>query len=88
MSVEAALVSTSWNARDWFEDAGYYLSFVGAGAGAGGGGMSTTATVGSNVWITYASCPWRENSATRARIRAASCGAWKPVEFSASTKSR
>ena len=32
--------------------------------------------------------PLREKSMDSPRIRAASCGAWKPVEFSASTKSR
>ena len=32
--------------------------------------------------------PFLEKSIDSPRIRAASCGAWKPVEFSASTKSR
>src|ERR1041384_7010177 len=32
--------------------------------------------------------PFREKSTDSPRMRAASCGAWKPVEFSASTKSR
>jgi hypothetical protein len=30
-----------------------------------------------------ATWPWRAMSAASARIRAASCGAWKPMEFSA-----
>jgi hypothetical protein len=33
-------------------------------------------------------CPRREKSIDSPRMRAASWGAWKPVEFSASTKSR
>lgn len=33
-------------------------------------------------------CPFLEKSTDSPRMRAASCGAWKPVEFSASTKSR
>jgi hypothetical protein len=33
-------------------------------------------------------CPCREKLIDSPRIRAASCGAWNPVEFSASTKSR
>jgi hypothetical protein len=32
--------------------------------------------------------PFLEKSTDSPRIRAASCGAWNPVEFSASTKSR
>jgi hypothetical protein len=34
-----------------------------------------------------ASWPWRDMSMLSPRMRSASCGAWKPVEFSASTKS-
>ena len=58
------------------------------GAAAGGGGMSTTFTVGLKRGSRTASCPWREKSIDSPRMRAPSCGAWKPVEFSASTKSR
>jgi len=54
----------------------------------GGGGMSTTGTVGLNAGSRSASWPCRAKSIDSPRMRAASCGAWKPVEFSASTKSR
>ena len=33
-------------------------------------------------------CPWRAESTERVSTRAASWGAWKPMEFSASMKSR
>jgi hypothetical protein len=34
-----------------------------------------------------AACPFLEKSIDSARMRAASCGAWNPIEFSASMKS-
>jgi len=43
--------------------------------------------VGSYLPRTTTTCPWRAQSMASARMRAASCGAWKPVEFSAFTKS-
>ena len=51
---------------------------AGGGSGLGAGGPPSR----SAIW------PRREKSIDSPRIRAASCGAWKPVEFSASTKSR
>ena len=50
--------------------------------------ISTIATVGLKVGSRRAIWPWREKLIDSPRMRAASCGAWKPVEFSASTKSR
>ena len=58
------------------------------GFAGGGGGMSTTGTVGLKAGSRSAIWPWRAKSIDSPRMRAASCGAWKPVEFSASTKSR
>ena len=54
----------------------------------GGGGTLTTGTVGLKAGSRSAIWPWRAKSIDSPRMRAASCGAWKPVEFSASTKSR
>jgi hypothetical protein len=45
-------------------------------------------------WTVYfavfmaATCPWRARSTASASTRAASCGAWKPMLFSAAMKSR
>jgi hypothetical protein len=50
--------------------------------------MFTTSTVGLKLGSRTASCPWRAKLSDSPRMRAASCGGWKPVEFSASTKSR
>lgn len=68
---------------------------VPAPIGAGAGGRGTGAASGSRSALTEATkdgsrtaiWPWRERSTDFVRIRAASCGAWKPVEFSAYTKS-
>src|SRR6185436_9176015 len=64
-----------------------YGFFAGAGA-AGAGGMSTTGIVGLNALSRKAIWPWRAASIDSPRMRAPSWGAWKPVEFSASAKSR
>ena len=58
------------------------------GFAGGGGGMLTTGTVGLKAGSRSAIWPWRAKSIDSPRMRAASCGAWNPVEFSASTKSR
>ena len=58
------------------------------GGAGGGGGTLTTGTVGLKALSRSAIWPWRARSIDSPRMRAASCGAWKPVEFSASTKSR
>ena len=55
------------------------------GFAGGGGGMFTTGTVGLKDRSRSAIWPWRAKSIDSPRMRAASCGAWKPVEFSAST---
>ena len=71
-------------ARFGFVDPGHAAQ----GFAGGGGGMSITGTVGLNAGSRSASWPWRAKSIDSPRMRAASCGAWNPVEFSASTKSR
>lgn len=55
------------------------------GAGGGCSAIFTGCTEGLNVASRSAIWPWRDRSIDCPRMRVASCGAWKPVEFSAST---
>jgi hypothetical protein len=53
-----------------------------------GAGVGVTGLAGVVVARNSESCPCRARSTEMASKRAASCGAWKPILFSASMKSR
>ena len=55
---------------------------VGHGYFAGAGGAACASVV---FKLTAASWAWRDMSMDSPRMRASSCGAWKPMEFSASS---
>src|SRR6266536_5317388 len=63
-----------------------YLAFFGVigVAGATGGAGTARARVEPPSWPAF-TCAWRDRSIDSPRMRAISCGAWKPIEFSAAT---